>query len=242
MDSLNSVNPLNPEAGYVPAPEDPRELAAALRAGNISNRIFPYLDWRYKERGRRFTKSDSGWLVWLTRHRWAHVIEQVVWLRDLLSNRGMPSTILETHLRVLFRTLTRSIPEGERRYRSLTDSAQQLQEQREEQISSSRSRQLAADFVGELGYGSSPLVEGAARLVIAAVADEKLGVTHAVESLESWITDASQWRESDDLRDRLTPTQRRVLDAESFPQRWRSAIERTIADARRRERRRAPDR
>lgn len=241
MDSLNPINPLNPEAGYVPVPEDPRELSAALRAGEISNRIFPYLDWRYKERGRRFTKSDSAWLVWLTRHRRERVIEQVVWLRDLLSNRGMPSIILETHLRVLFRTLTRSISGGDRRYGSLTVSAQQLQEQREEQISSLRSRRLAADFVGELGYGSSPLVEGAARLVIAAVADEKLGVTHAVESLEGWIADASRLRESDELRDRLTPPQRGVLDAQSFPQRWQSAIGRTIANARRHERRRPPD-
>jgi len=232
MDSLNRINPLNPEAGYVPTPEDPRELSAALRAGTISNRIFPYLDWRYKERGRRFTKSDSAWLVWLTRHRRERVIEQVVWLRDLLSNRGMPSIILETHLRVLFRTLTRSIPEGGR-YGSLAVSAQQLQEQREKQISSQRSRQLAADFVGELGYGSSPLVEGAARLAIAAVADEKVGVKHAVKSLEGWIADASQLRGSDELRERLTPTQRGVLDAESFPQRWRSAISRTIAKARR---------
>ena len=59
------LNPLNPSAGDVPLPEDQREIDAALRAGPITHRIFPYFDWRYGDRGRKFTESDSAWPAWL---------------------------------------------------------------------------------------------------------------------------------------------------------------------------------
>ncbi len=64
---MSELNPLNPAAGGVPVPEDVREVKAALRAGAVSCRVFPYLDWRFGERGEKFTRSDSAWLVWLTR-------------------------------------------------------------------------------------------------------------------------------------------------------------------------------
>ena len=54
------TNPLNSEAGQVPVPSDPIEIAAAVRANRIMWRAFPYLGFRYGERGKRFGNSDSA--------------------------------------------------------------------------------------------------------------------------------------------------------------------------------------
>jgi len=230
---MSPLNPLNPLAGDVPIPEDPRELDAALRAGKISHRMFPYVDWRYGERGRKFTQSDSGWLAWLTRHSQERVDEQIRWLRNVLSNRGMPSSILELHLHFLSRQLTRSIPENEPKYRCLATSADRLRLAREQQISPGRQQELAGDFVKSVGGRATALLVGVAHLLVSAVADEKQGVKNAVSSLESWLLDLPQLRKLADLRKRLTRRDRELLDSDSFEQLWTNAVEKIVADARR---------
>ncbi len=226
-------NPLNPGAGAVPVPEDPREIDAALRAGRISVRIFPYLDWRYGERGARFTRSDSAWLAWLSRHSQQHVNDQIAWLRSVLSNRGMPSSILETHLIILYRQLTRSVSELESQYRTLFISADELHQDRHAKIPPEASRQLVSGFVAALPQGPTFLLFGVARLLVAAVADEMLGVKYAVPRLTAWLVDVPRLRELPQLRARLSPRQLRVLDSQSFAERWRKAIETTVTKARR---------
>lgn len=230
---MSPLNPLNPAAGDVPIPEDPRELDAALRAGRISHRLFPYVDWRYGERGRKFTQSDSGWLAWLTRHSQERVDEQIRWLRNVLSNRGMPSWILEVHLSVLSRQLTRNIPENEQKYRCLAASADRLRLARQQQITPSRGQELADDFVEAVGGRATSLLQGTAHLLVAAVADEKLGVKNAVSSLQSWLLDLPQLRKLTGLRNRLTRRNRELLDSDSFAQLWTKAVETIVASARR---------
>lgn len=230
---MQSPNPLNFEAGVVPVPEDQREIDAALRAGRISLRIFLYLDWRYGERGAKFTRSDSAWLAWLSRHDQQRVDAQIMWLRSVLSNRGMPSLVLDSHLNVLYRQLTKSVPEKEPRYRTLATSAERLREDRHSKISPERVRQLVDDFVGAVGQKPHPLVTGSARLLVAAVADEGLGVKNAVERLQSWMADVPALRQLPKLRARLSPGERRILDSEVFAARWTKAIETTVERARR---------
>lgn len=230
---MSPVNPLNPAAGDVPAPEDPREIAAALRAGRISLRLFPYVAWRYGERGEKFTQSDSGWLAWLTRHSQERADGQIRWLHRVLANRGMPGWILECHLEVLCRQLTRTIPENQPQYRCLADSAARLRLAREQQIPSGRARGLAADFAGSVGGEASWLLQGTAHLLVSAVADERLGARNAVRSLERWLVDVPQLRGLAALRRRLARRDCELLDAASFEARWTSAVETIIASARR---------
>lgn len=230
---MGLLNPLNPEAGGVPVPEDPREIRAALRAGRISYRLFPYLAWRYGERGTKFTQSDSAWLAWLTRHGQSRVEEQIVWLRSVLSNRGMPSWILQVHLRVLYSQLSRTIPENKQRYVSLVSSAERLRNMSTASMGQRRAKKLTAEFVAAFGSRSNSLLQGAAQLLIAAVADERSGVKNAVSRLEIWLVDVPHLREITGLRERLSPAERRLLDSDSFPEKWKKVIEATIAKARR---------
>jgi hypothetical protein len=230
---MQSPNPLNLEAGVVPVPEDQREIDAALRAGRISLRMFPYLDWRYGERGEKFTRSDSAWLAWLSRHRQTQVHKQILWLRSVLSNRGMPSLVLDSHLNVLYRQLTKSVPVKEPKYRTLSISAERLRRDRDSRISADCARELMDDFVGAVGQKPHPLLTGAAGLLVAAVADEGLGVKNAVERLQSWMADVPALRQLPKLRARLSAGERRILDSEVFAARWTKAIETTVERARR---------
>ena len=58
---------INFEAGDHAMPQNPLEIDLALRAAKVAWERYPYLEHRYGERGRRFTDSDSCWLVTLTR-------------------------------------------------------------------------------------------------------------------------------------------------------------------------------
>jgi hypothetical protein len=68
---------------------------------------------------------------------------------------------------------------------------------------------LAAEFDVAVGPEWSARLPGTGTLLAAAVADEKAGIKNAVESIESWMTDAAR-----------------------FPQNWIDAVRTTIRKAR----------
>ena len=226
-----SLNPLNPAAGDVPIPEDQREVDAALRAGPITLRIFPYLDWRYGERGRKFTASDSAWLAWLVRHDQTRVNEQILWLRSVLSNRGMPGWILEIHLRSLHKQLVRSIPEKRAAYHKLAAAAQLLGGQRREILSDEVWTKLALGFASAIG-APNRITKGVGRMLVASVIDERLGVKNAVRSVESWLSGIDSLRRVEGLRRILSSSQCQTLDSDRFAARWHESMTATIAIAR----------
>lgn len=226
------LNPLNPAAGDVPIPNDPKEVEAALRAGPVTYRIFPYLQWRYGERGRRFTQSDSAWLAWLVRHDQSRVIEQILWLRSVLSNRGMPSWILEVHLIHLFKELVRSLPEKEPQYDKLVVASHVLRQQRRDVMTDQDWDKLAIEFAIAVEREPTSVLIGIGKLLVAAVIDERLGVVNAVSSLEHWLTDVKHWRQIQDLQRLLSPALRRILDSRKFISRWNESLQKTIVAAR----------
>jgi len=183
------LNPLNFEAGATPMPADPREIQAAIRAGDITHRAFPYYGFRYGERGVRFTRSDSAFLATLPGHKAETLWRQVDWLAGVLSNRGMPSWLLEVHLGTLSRQLSRAVPERSHRYRDLLGAAQALGERRRAQISDEAMRALGRSFASEAGLPPTRLAIGTGALLAAAVADERAGIPNAVSSIEEYFTD-----------------------------------------------------
>ena len=187
---------LNPEAGRHPIPSDPRELEAAIRAGELCWRQFPYYEWRYGERGRRFASSDSAWLVTLSEHDQPVVDQQVRWLGQVLAARGMPQIMLETHLELLHEELVRAAPEKAGSYEKLLLAARRMAANRWEQVDQQATESLTAEFDAAVGSSWSERLPGIGTLLVAAVADEKTGVRNAVESLESWLTDPKRFPET----------------------------------------------
>ncbi len=184
---------LNPAAGGHPLPLDLREFQAAVRAGEASWRRFPYYASRYGERGRGFTCTDSAWLVTLTREPLEVLHEQIDWLGIVLASRGMPRWLLDLHLETLHQELVQAVPAEAARYAKLLQAAEKLRATRQAHVSEDRFRRLARAFDVRVGAKASNRLPGTGELLVAAVADEKAGLVHAVSSLASWLSEPSRF-------------------------------------------------
>jgi hypothetical protein len=196
---------LNREAGTHPVPADVREVQAALRAGEQSREAWSYYHARYGERGLRFTRSDSAWLVTLSREAPAIAARQLAWLSRVLAARGMPRLLLEQHLDALHDHLLQLVPERARQYETLHRIAAEMAIERRTLLSDTDADALAREFVVDDTTADTttrlhipPLEAG--MLIVAAVLDESRGISEAVQSLCQWLDDAarfsSAWREA----------------------------------------------
>ena len=201
---------LNPEAGTHAIVADPREIRAALRAGARSWDRFPYYAFRYGRRGRRFTRSDSAWLVTLAALPQTAVDRHVLWLGQVLAARGMPRWLLEEHLEELYAELVQAVPERREDYDRLHAAAERLRQERLAVLPAEQWRSLEAGFDAAVGPDWARRLPRSGGLLIAAVSDEAAGVKNAVTSLAGWMT-----------------------DPERFPVHWLAAVRQTLDEARR---------
>lgn len=180
------VKVLNLEAGHHDITGDLGEIEIALRVGETSWQAFPYYEARYGERGRRFTRSDSAWLVTLCRLEAAQVTRHVRWLSNVLAARGMPRLMLEEHLLRLYHALCDALPARKERYLPLFAAHSLLREARVSRLPDASLHKLSRDFDAKLSDGN-PLPR-LGELLAAAVADEADDVACAVSSLSDWLT------------------------------------------------------
>jgi hypothetical protein len=184
---------LNPEAGAHPVVQDPRELCAAIRAGEACWAEFPYLAHRYGARGVRFTRSDSAWLATLVSLEANAVRDQVCWLGGLLAPRGIPRLVLQRHLEILACELGAELPARRARYAKLEDAARVLADARAAAIAPERFARLAGECDAALEPDPAKRIPRLGEIVIAAVQDERAGVVGAVEGVERWLTEPSRF-------------------------------------------------
>jgi hypothetical protein len=184
---------LNRDAGSHPITVDLDELRAALRAAEASWEEFPYYAWRFGERGRHFSWSDSAWLVTLSRQAEPQVWRHVSWLGGLLAGRGMPRLMLERHLRLLHKELVRAKPEPPRAHDVLRRMAERLAEERRRVLDDLTLHTFGEDFDARVGADWSRQLRGTGELLAAAVADECGGLTQAVPSLAAWMGEPSRF-------------------------------------------------
>jgi hypothetical protein len=184
---------LNREAGGHPITTELDELRAALRAAEATWEEFPYYVWRYGERGRQFSWSDSAWLVTLSGQDEAQVWRHISWLGGLLASRGMPRLMLERHLRVLSRELVQAKPARRQAYDVLSRVAERMAGERRRILGDDELRMFGEDFDARVGPEWSQRLRGAGELLAAAVADECRGLAQAVPSLASWMKEPSRF-------------------------------------------------
>jgi len=189
------VNPFNPEAGDVPAPTDPAELALVRRASAVVWRAVPYLAWRYGERGRRFGLSDGAWLVTLSRLPEAARIPQVEWLASVLAPRGMPSCLLETQLLVTGRLGRRGRWRGAN---VMEGAARHLGDLRRRHLDDAAFAEAGRRFARQVDHPR--IGAGTGRLVASAVVDVALGFSPSAAPLVDWLADPTifppSWRDA----------------------------------------------
>lgn len=185
---------LNPEAGNHPVPQDTLLIDAAQKAGQRCLQEFPYFIHRYGQRGRLFTLSDVAWLVTLTALPVEGLIQQVKWLRSVLSNRGMPSITLQRQLVYLHDELSQICKSDE--YDKLLIASDELKAQRQAIISDEDFKRLAKDFYQVTAGELAGECLNTGKLIISSVCDEQIGMSNAVSSLRSWLTDENRFNNS----------------------------------------------
>lgn len=184
---------INPEAGNHPIPDDEREVQAALQASSRAWAAFPYYEARYGERGRRFSDSDTCWLVTLTRLDQDSMQGQIDWIGRVLATRGMPRLMLECGLRCLHEELSRTVPDHEEMYKKLLKSAGLIAKEREAVIPAETRQSLSEEFDAAVGSEWAARYPGTGKLIAAAVVDEKCGIQGAVAALLDWLTDGDRF-------------------------------------------------
>jgi heme oxygenase len=187
---------LNREAGTHRIPQDPREIQAALRAGAVSWERFPYYELRYGSRGRRFTRSDSAWIVTLAGESGAVAEHQLRWLGRFLASRGMPRWLLELHLEELHRELVAVRPERAEGYGVLLGVARTLREERLRILDRESIHLLTRRFEAEVPPAELAGLPWAPHILVAAVADEMAGISGSIRSVEVWMRDRARFSEA----------------------------------------------
>lgn len=187
------VTLLNPLAGNHMIAGDIREIQAALRAGEHTWQMLPYYELRYGQKGRKFTWSDGGWLVALAGESQARVNEQIQWLSRYLSPRGMPQWSMECHLRKLYEELVLAVPEKRAAYAALLEAANILADERRIYIGDATMEALDEAFYTRVGSQWKLWLPHCGSLLGSAVADEHMGITGALESIQGWMTDTARF-------------------------------------------------
>lgn len=177
---------LNPDAGWHDVSVDAHELDAAARASARSWSEVPYYEARFGERGKRFSLSDSAWLMTLCETAPAQAIEQICWLGALLSSRGMPQILLERHLEIVAEELGRA-----KRYGILRRAARELRRLRHSIIAEKTFQEFQREF--EERVAAIAPFSGFGIVLVSAIADEKLGIEHAVSAVADWATDTTRF-------------------------------------------------
>ena len=183
---------INFEAGDHAIPQNPAEIDLALRAGKEAWEQFPYLEQRYGARGKRFTNSDSCWLVTLSRApRQEMAAKALDWLRAVLAPRGIPTVILEAHLRAIQQAITLEFPE-EVEMRTQFDLFLSNREA-ERRMHFGAGSSLIDLFNHRFKACSGLQVESAAELIASAWIDERSGIAGSLPALYNWFTDAGRF-------------------------------------------------
>lgn len=192
-DLRHHVTAINFWAGDHAMPQDPLEIGLALRAGRTAWEQYPYLEQRFAERGRRFTSSDSCWLVALARQPAATACGNLGWLRTVLASRGIPTVILAAHLRAILQALAvefageAGMRAGFERFLSALDAERQALD------GAGMVARLVDRFDRRLRGCAGPGVDSAAQLIASAWIDERSGIAGALAAVRGWFTDAERF-------------------------------------------------
>jgi heme oxygenase len=195
-DLKHHVAAINYEAGNHAMPQNPREIALALRAGRTAWEKYPYLEHRFGERGKRFTSSDSCWLVALTRMSVESATKNLEWLRTVLASRGIPTVILEGHLAAISQALAvESLEDAQPRGR-FDPFLLSRDAERRALIDAKSVSQLIDQFDQRLCACAGLTIDSTAHLITSAWVDERSGIRGALASVRGWFVDPDRF--SDD--------------------------------------------
>ena len=111
----------------------------------------------------------------------------------MLGNRGMPRITLERQLELLHEELSAAMPEQREQYQGLLEAAGALKAGRLRILTSEEFREMARRFQEATADELPGRLARTGELIVSAVCDESEGITEAVTSLFSWLTDRERF-------------------------------------------------
>jgi hypothetical protein len=192
-DLKHHVAAINFEAGNHAMPQNPLEIALALRVGRTAWDKYPYLERRFGERGKRFTSSDSCWLVTLAGMSNESATKHLEWLRTVLASRGIPTVILEAHLGAISQALAAEFPEHAQRHAPFDKFLLSREAERRALCDPESFSQLIDQFNQHLNACAGLTIDSAANLITSAWVDERSGIAGAMASVRDWFVDPARF-------------------------------------------------
>lgn len=192
-DLRHHVAAVNFEAGDHAIPQSPREIELALRAGKATWKRYPYLGLRFGDRGKRFIGSDSCWLVTLARAPTETATRSLEWLRTVLASRGIPTLILEHHVRTVARALATKFPNERELSTRFNDFLARLESERGTMRGLDALPGLITESDTRLRACGEPGVDSAAQIIASAWLDERCGIASAFESVAHFFADPARF-------------------------------------------------
>jgi heme oxygenase len=187
------VAAVNFEAGDHAMPQKPLEMDLALRAAKTAWEKYPYLELRFGERGKRFTDSDGCWLVALAHMPVETATQNLTWLRTFLASRGIPTVILEAHIRAILDALEGEFPDRIDMRIRYAPFQLGLDAERQARGDTEQISRLVDRFDRRLRRCSGFTVESAARLIASAWEDECSGIAGSLRAVQEWFVDPTRF-------------------------------------------------
>ncbi len=184
---------INFEAGDHVMPQDPVEIDVALRAGKAAWEAYPYLNRRFGERGERFTTSDSCWLVALTRMPVETATKNLRWLRPILAIRGIPTIIMETHLRAITAGLAEVFPGQTDLPARFEPFLASIDAERRAVADPDRISRLIEEFDRRFRSSPGQKIASTAELITSAWFDERCCRAGCLPAMRNWLSDPSRF-------------------------------------------------
>ena len=187
------VTAVNPEAGDHAMPSHPQEIALALRAGQAAWTKYPYLKHRFGDRGKRFTSSDSCWLVTLSGVSIETATRNLVWLRTVLASRGIPTAILAAHLQAIAEAFAAEFGDQAERRARFEPFLSALACERQTVDTSESIGNLITQFDQRLHRCAGFTIDSTAELITSAWLDEQSGIRGALSATVNWFVDGARF-------------------------------------------------
>ncbi len=179
--------------GSVTIPHDMREVRTMLRAGDRYWRLFPYVELRYGRKGHGFEWGDGVVMGRLAAVSQEAVDEEIDWTVRMIGARGIPMWSPECYMLLLYEDAVQAMPERAASFRPIYDGALRLANQRRTVLSDELLQEFDQRFANRVGPEWNARLPHVGGFIAAAVATERIGIAHAIENFEKWMTDANRF-------------------------------------------------
>lgn len=166
---------------YIPSSASDQLKSDIRKVSKIYYNRYSYLYDRFGEEGKEYTFADAVWLTSLLSQEKKIVVEQMEWLRSVLSNRGMPHIIIEDFFEIALEQ------EFGKRFKPLNFIFKKWAASRQKAISSEGFQKVETEICEIISQLPADKRKEYKTLLESAYADQLENVSDVYDKLKEWI-------------------------------------------------------